>query len=53
MPNVAAETRRQKEKWPQSFCQHPKCLWRVVKANGIVPCPRHANAQRSEADEDS
>lgn len=45
MPNVAAETRRQKDKWPQSFCQHPGCLWRVVTPKEIKPCPKHPVTQ--------
>jgi hypothetical protein len=37
----AAACRNEKEKHPERFCQHPRCLWRVVTRSGIHMCPKH------------
>lgn len=37
--SVAASVREQKEKHPELFCAHPKCLWRIVDRFGnSMPC---------------
>jgi hypothetical protein len=42
MPNVAAQCRQQKEKSPELFCAHPRCLWKVVKRDGTLSaCQNH------------
>ena len=40
--NVAASERLAKEKHPDRFCSHPRCLWRIVRGDGSAnPCHNH------------
>ena len=39
--SVAKSVRLSKESHPENYCQHPKCLWRVVVRDERKPCPKH------------
>lgn len=43
--SVAAKYRQDKENYPESYCQEPRCLWRLSSG----PCRKHA--QRIEVRE--
>lgn len=45
---VAAQVRIEKEKHPERFCAHPKCLWRIVTRNGLNPCRNHPTENHNE-----
>jgi hypothetical protein len=40
---AAANVRRSKERYPENYCAHPRCLWRTFDARTgkRTPCPRH------------
>jgi hypothetical protein len=53
MKNPAQRAREHKEKHPENFCAHPKCLWRVVNSfTGVMtPCENHPMAGAGKAKE--
>lgn len=38
---VAAKVRQEKEKFPHRFCPDKKCLFRIDRMSGAIPCPKH------------
>jgi hypothetical protein len=59
--NIQAKVALDKQKHPESFCPHPRCLWRVVKLDHATQtyslrddcpggyCPRHAGNRQSDS----